>query len=104
MKSRQRKINHHIPRKGDGVYVDGHWVTEIHPNLPEETIWIKAERTRVNGVIIHVDYDDQEVTIRWIDHPHADPEESLVTYMDFATLYGQWSTTKECYVIQDSDV
>ncbi len=103
MKPRQRKDKHHIPKKGEAVFIDGHWVTEIHKGI-SESVWIKAERTRVNGVIIHVDYDDQEVTIRWIDHPHADPEETLITYMDFATLYDQWSTEKECYVIQDSDV
>lgn len=98
------KRRHPHPKRGDSIYVDGHWVTEVSLERPPREIWIKSERTRVNGIIIRVDYEDQEVTIRWTDHPHADPDELVITYMDFATLDGAWDDENETYIITDSDV
>lgn len=114
----KRKDRHLIPKKGDAVYIDGHWVTrckyEQCPGAHYDScfggccypveIWIRPTRTRVNGIIIYVDYEDHEVRIHWTDHPYADPEEDKITSMDFSTLYGQWSSKKECYVVQESDV
>ena len=96
----KKKDRHLIPKKGDAIYIDGYWKEEHG----KSDVWVKATRTRVNGIIVYVDYEDQEVRICWRDHPYADPEEDKVTSIDFAILYGQWSPKKGCYVITDKDV
>jgi hypothetical protein len=101
-KSYQRKRNqrHNTPRVGDAVFIDGHWSEKEDG----QEIWIKAQWSRPNGHVWRVDRETEEATVRFGDHPFADPNEPRMVDISFSSFYGQWDTTRECFVLTDKDL
>jgi hypothetical protein len=101
-----KKINrrpvqrHNTPRVGDSVFIDGHWV-EKENGLE---VWVKAQWSRVNGLVCRVDRETEEATVRFIDHPYADPDEPRCVDISFSSFFGHWDTIRECFVLTDRDV
>lgn len=92
------KEKHNSPRVGDAVYIEGTW-TDFASGA---RVYIKSKYSRVNGTVIWVDHDSGEVRVHFTDHPYADPEEPIDMYLSKDVFYGQWSATRECFVLRDS--
>lgn len=95
MKPRSKE-KHNTPRRLDVIYIEGKWKEENGVRT-----WIKANRTRVHGMVTVVDRDCEEATVVFQDHPYADKDEPKVVYLSFGTFFGRWDDKRECFVLTD---
>lgn len=98
----RQNSQHNTPRVGDAVYIDGKWVKDIHTEGGYK--WVKANWSRVNGVVVFVDRDSQEATVKFTDHPYADKDEPKRVCIDFSTFYDRWDRKRELFVLTDDNI
>lgn len=95
----RQNSKHNTPRIGDAVYIDGKWTIQ-----EGKDVWVKANWSRVNGTVIHVDRHQEEAMIKFTDHPYADQSEPKIVFVDFSTFYDRWDRKRELFVLTDDNI